>query len=359
MRRNEMTGQERVRRMFARQDQDSLPRMESFWDDTIRNFQAAGHLEDPNVILGSDFQSLCWSETFPYPGQRVQIAEDEETVTVRDAWGQINRYWKARTGTPEHIRFPCMESSDWFDTIKPLMLSNPPSVSIDEASRAMAQGRRLGRWCHFTGLETFEITRHLMGDENAMIAMLEEPDYFRDVSATVTDLVLKDWDHLWEAGVEADGVWVYGDMAFRSGVICGPPLYREMVWPDHKRMADWAHERGLPFNFHTDGDVNAVVEDYIGAGFDCLQPLEAKAGMNVVNLLAEYGDRLAFFGNCDVMIYATRDRDAIEHEIKTKCEAGKKTKGYVYHSDHSIPPSVDWETFQFIVDCVDRYGNYD
>src|ERR1022692_278075 len=124
-------------------------------------------------------------------------------------------------------------------------------------------------------------------------------------------------------------------------------------------MAQWAHDHGWPFVFHTDGDVNAVIEDYIKAGFDCLQPLEAKAGMDVRNLCPDYGDRLAFIGNCDVMIYATNDRDAIEEEIRTKFEAGKATRGYAYHSDHSVPPSVSWETYCFVMDVVDKYGNYD
>ncbi len=353
-----MTGQERVKRMFARQEQDSLPRMESFWEDTLTRFKDEGLWGDPNDLLGSDFRGLCWSSPFPYPGQNITIAEDEETITTRDEWGQVNRSWKHRTGTPEHLRFPCMEKEDWENEVKPRLLANGPSVNLQDAKRSLAIGRRRGQWCHLTGLETFEITRHLLGDELTMIAMLEDPEYLVDVSRTVTDLVLRDFDYLWENCGPADGVWIYGDMAFRSGVICGPPLYRELIWPDHKRMADWAHDHGIPFIFHTDGDVNSVIEDYIKAGFDCLQPLEAKAGMDVRHLCPTYGKDLSFFGNCDVMIYATGDRERIEEEIRSKCEVGKATLGYVYHSDHSIPPSVSLETFEFIVDCVDRYGNY-
>jgi uroporphyrinogen decarboxylase len=345
--------------MFRRDDQDSVPRMESFWGDTLLRWKNEGIELDPNDVLGSDFVGLCWSEPFPYPDQHLTLSEDEDTFTERDRWGQVNRYWKKRDGTPEHISFPCETREKWFDEIKPRMLANPPSVDLAGAHRSLARGRRNGKWCHLTGLDTFEMTRHLLGDELSMMAMIDEPEYFVDVSQTVTDLVLRDFDYLCDNGIESDGVWIYGDMAYRSGLLCGPPLYRELVWPDHKRMADWAHSRGLPFIFHTDGDVNLVVEDYISAGFDCLQPLEAKAGMDVRRLCPQFGDRLAFFGNCDVMIYATGDREAIEEEIRSKVEAGKATRGYVYHSDHSIPPSVDWETFLFVVDCVDRFGNYD
>jgi uroporphyrinogen-III decarboxylase len=59
------------------------------------------------------------------------------------------------------------------------------------------------------------------------------------------------------------------------------------------------------------------------------------------------------------MIMGTNDRRRIEEEIASKLEAGKATKGYIYHSDHSIPPTVDWETYQFVLECVERYGWYD
>lgn len=353
-----MTGRERVQRMLRREDQDSVPRMESYWGDTLERWRREGYHGDPNVELGNDFCGLCWAEPFPFPGQSAVLAEDDDTVTVRDSWGQVNRNWKRRNGTPEHIAFPCETKEQWETDVKPRVLANGPSVDLAGAKHALTVGRRNGQWCHITGLETFEMMRHLLGDELAMMAMVEDPDYFVDVSRTMTDKVLADFQYLMDNGVEPDGVWIYGDMAYRSGVLCGPPLYRELVWPDHQRMAQWAHDRGLPFIFHTDGDVNAVIEDYIAAGFDCLQPLEAKAGMDVQNLVPQYGDRLAFFGNCDVMIYATGDRDAIEEEVRRKVEAGKARKGYAYHSDHSVPPSVDWDTYKFVIDCVDRYGNY-
>jgi hypothetical protein len=34
------------------------------------------------------------------------------------------------------------------------------------------------------------------------------------------------------------------------------------------------------------------------------------------------------------------------------------TRGYLYHSDHSLPPTVSWDTFQFIIELLDRHANY-
>ena len=57
-----MTGCERVNRMFARQDQDRIPRCDTFWPETITRWQREGLLwdhEDALLFLQSDFQPLC------------------------------------------------------------------------------------------------------------------------------------------------------------------------------------------------------------------------------------------------------------------------------------------------------------
>jgi uroporphyrinogen decarboxylase len=138
-----------------------------------------------------------------------------------------------------------------------------------------------------------------------------------------------------------------------------PDMYRELLLPDHQRLVDWAHGQGLKFIYHTDGDVRSLIPTFVDAGFDCIQPMEAKAGLDVRELAPQYGKDLSFFGNIDMTVASTNDREKIEHEIKTKLEAAMPYKGYLFHSDHSVPPSVSWETYQFMLELCDKYGRYD
>lgn len=359
MRANKLTSRERVDRFLRRLPHDSVPRAESLWGETYQRFRDEGMGVDIHEWLGQDFMGLCWADPKPYPLRRLVVAEDDETVTYRDEWDNTVRYWKRRAGTPEHVAFGCDTREQWFDVFKPAMLAAAPFVNPTASLKQAAEGRRRGLWMHLTGLEPFEMTRRQVGDEITLMAMIEDPEWVRDVSATMTDLVIADFNLLEQAGVEFDGVWIYGDMAYKNGPMCSPAHYRELIWPEHKKLADWAHERGKPFIYHTDGDVNSVLDLYLEAGFDALQPLEAKAGMDVRTLAPAYGDRLSLFGNIDVMIMATNDLERIEHEVVSKMRAGMERNGYAYHSDHSVPPSVSWDTYQFIIDLVDRYGNYD
>lgn len=357
-----LTSRERVQRMFARQDHDRIPRYDSYWDETLHRWAAeglrGGH-QGALDLLGADFHSIGVLWPSPFPGQHIVLEQDAEREVIRDHWGAVGRFWRHKSGTPEHLSFDCDSRARWESVYKPAFLESPIQADHDAMRARLAEGRRRDRWCLWHAAESFEVTRKMVGDAVVMIAMAEDPEWVRDMSATYTDTLLREFDAAWSAGLAVDGVFMWGDMAYNRGTFCSPRMYRELIWPDHKRLVDWAHARGLPFIYHTDGDVNRVIGHYIDAGFDCLQPLEAKAHMDVRQLCPQYGDQLAFQGNIDVMVMIEGDPDALDHEIRTKLEAGKATRGYSYHSDHSVPPQVSLETYRHIISRIDRWGRYD
>ncbi len=356
-----LTSQERVNRALTRQDHDHVPRHESFWGETITRWKNEGLSGDAQTVLdmlGSDFHGLCWVWPSIFPGQDILIEEDAQTRVVRDAQGKRVRYWKEKSGTPEHLGFECSSRDVWERTFKPALLDTGLQLDPDAVKRNYRQGRSKKLWCHLTGVESFEETRSLMGDEITLMAMVEDPEWVRDVSRTFTDQTLRNFDAAMATGIQPDGLWIYGDMAYNHATMCSPEMYKELIWPDHKRLADWAHAHNMKFIYHTDGDINGVMDLYVKAGFDCLQPLEAKAGVDIRKLCPKYGRELSFFGNIDVMKMATNDLAAIEEEIKVKFATGMATKGYIYHSDHSVPPQVSWKTYQAIMQMVEKYGRY-
>ncbi|MDR3708094.1 MAG: uroporphyrinogen decarboxylase family protein [Capsulimonadaceae bacterium] len=357
-----LTGRERVSRMFARQDHDRVPRHDTFWSDTILRWQIeglSGGQEAALELLDSDFRPLCWSLPVPFPGMNDILSEDESSQTVRDAFGNISRKWKNKETEPELLRFGCVDRDDWDQTYKPLMVTAGLHVDVKGARNAFAEAHRRGQWSFFSASETFEMTRQMLGEETTLVAMASEPDFIRDVSNIYTDLILRDFEALYEDGIRPDGIWLFGDMAYNYGPMCSPAMYRDLIWPDHVRMAHWAHARNLPVIYHSDGNVSAYLDLYIEAGFDCIHPLENCASLHLQDIGPRYGKSLCLFGNIDVSILGSNDPVRIEQEISSKLAAGKRTRAYAYHSDHSVPASVSWETYKLVIKLLDHYGYYD
>jgi len=190
-----------------------------------------------------------------------------------------------------------------------------------------------------------------------MESMKLEPDLVNDVFTTITDMNIAVCEDLLARGYELDGAWIWGDIAYSRGTFFSPRMYREILWPFHKRLVGFFRARGLPVVYHSDGDLRAVIDLLIEAGVTCLQPLEAKAGMDLLKLKREYGGRLAFMGNIDFEVIA-RGPESAEEEIRLKVGLGKEGGGYIYHSDHSVPPKVSLDEYRRVLDLVRHYGAY-
>jgi uroporphyrinogen decarboxylase len=357
-----LTGQQRVDRMFQRLDHDRVPRHDYYWPETLTRWQTEGLVGDFETALqtlDSDFREVGGSWPVPFYKQEKVVEEDETTRLILDEWGATVRYWKGRSGTPEHVKFGCDTRDAWLNIFKPTLEQLMPAIEPELSLQRYHKGRQNQQWCYLTTMEGFEATRRMMGDEISLIAMAEDPDWVIDFSRTYTDTAIRGLEALLATGIKPDGLWLYGDMAYNHSTVCSPDMYRQLIWPDHKRFADWAHQRGMRLIYHTDGNVNSVIDLYLQAGFDCLQPLEAKAGMDLADVVPLYGDRLAFCGNIDMAVVGQNDPHTLEQEMRRKLTAGKQSRGYIYHSDHSVPPTVSWQTYQRLIDCLNRFGHYE
>jgi len=114
---------------------------------------------------------------------------------------------------------------------------------------------------------------------------------------------------------------------------------------------------GLPVIYHGCGNVKRIFEDYIEVGVDAYNPLEAKAGLDVVELRRQYGHRIGFCGNMDAMTWATGDHDLIKHEALTKLNAAKGG-GFIFQSDHSVPSNVSGPDYEYVVNLIREWGVY-
>ena len=131
-----------------------------------------------------------------------------------------------------------------------------------------------------------------------------------------------------------------------------PAMYRELVMPRH---VDLFKRLGPHFIYHTDGNLKTCLPLLVEAGIRGINPIEIKAGNDFSQTVDSYGARLVLTGGIDVRILETNDRGRIHHEMRTKLELTRGWK-YIYHSDHSIPPTMSLASYRFAMDLVTRYG---
>ena len=101
-------------------------------------------------------------------------------------------------------------------------------------------------------------------------------------------------------------------------------MYKELIQPGHKKTFDFCHSLDLPVIVHSCGYVAPLVPGLIEAGMDCLQAMEVKAGMDLLQLHRDFGDRIAFCGGMDTRNLLTNDLNAMMTELDEKIPVVKK-----------------------------------
>lgn len=378
--RRALTSRERVARCLARKPHDRVPVFDWWWMETeiaylreINDPRIAYEFSSPGVEaahVACRGEGLTLWEYFDmdllqvgWPDQRLRmvdpvvIEESDDWVIQRDGNDATLRWWKHRMGTPEHLGYG-IDSPEKWRAAKESLTPARERIRWAEFLPKYRRARRDERFVCYTSVEIIESVKDSLGHEQMLRAMIKRPEWLHDVFDTYTTFLIDMFELAVAGGLACDGAFIYGDIAYKNGPFMSPRHYREFVQPYHRRLFDAFHARSMPVMFHSDGDIRPILDDLIAAGVDMINPLESRAGMDVRELAPRVGDRVGFCGNIDVTVLATNDREQIRAEIESKMRAAMAHHGYMYHSDHSIPPGVRLDTYRFVLDEVRRIGRY-
>lgn len=352
-----MTSKERIARMYAHQEADRIPIYDSPWVGTIRRWRQEGMPAnvDWRDFFGLDKVEMISVDISPqYPRQ--VLSEDERSYICTSEWGVTMRHFKQEDSTPEFLDYKVTTPETW-EECKARMLAGADRINWDYLKKNYPVWQTEGRWTQALFWFGFDVTHSwMMGMENHMLAMYDEPEMVVDMYNTYLDCSIRQFNAIWDAGYRFDSVFWYDDMGYKGTTLFSNELYRELLKPVHKRAVDWAHERGIVAHLHSCGNIMTRIDDLVDIGIDALNPLEIKAGMEPLSLKEKYGDKLVLHGGINAVLWDKKD--AIIEEIRRCVPALKENGGYIFSSDHSIPNTVSLENMRTIVDEVKRIGSY-
>ena len=359
-----MNSRERVAALLSHQIPDQMGLFEHFWPETTEKFwPAQGFPAGADTSYCFDYDCVyCTAgvSSEPFLKREEVIEEDDRRRLVRDGRGATLRYWKEKSGTPEHVAFEVTSPEKWKIYREPLLETDRNRLGDMPAWRAQFEAARAKGKAALTGtLAFFEVMRAMLGDQVFLPALLTDPDWIRDICEVYLDFFRRHFGLLYSEVGPPDVIIVYEDFGFRNGLFASPDLLREAVMPFEKELVGFFKDHGVAVILHSCGDIRRGVPLFIDAGFDCLQPMEAKAGCDVVELAKTYGDRLAYMGNIDVRALETNDMATVRQEIEAKVYALKKLRvPYFFHSDHSIPPTVHMNTYRGALEIFESMRDY-
>lgn len=348
-----MTHKERVLNAFERKPVDRLAYTDSLWNETRDKYVLQGKMlkdEDFPTHFDASIRTAGWMNNVANIDiQPRTVEETEETIVKINGNGAKLRYWKNKTGTPEHIDYAVKDRRTWEENAKPFLKKfDRRRIDFDVYKTSREKALIENRAFSWSGLAPFEQIQRLCGHEYMLMGMALDPEWVKDMVMTYAGLTVMHLDELFSETGVPDFCWFYEDMGFKEKPFISPEMYEAIMLPGHKRLFDFAHSKGCKVMVHSCGYVEPLIPGLIKAGMDCLQAMEVKAGMDMPRLAKMFGERISFCGGVDIRVIASNDLRKIEDEINRSVMPLLRQKaGYILHSDHSIPPEVEHETLRY------------
>jgi uroporphyrinogen decarboxylase len=352
-----MIPRDRVKTALQHHEADRIPIHDSPWGATVDRWRTEGL---PSGIPPSDYFGFeltgFGADTSPQFLTEV-LSEDAEYIVERNSYGGIRKNHRDLSTTPMVIDYSCKSREDW-EKIKPRLKPSDYRVDWVSGLQSFNRERSRGRFLTYNATVGYDKIQKYVATERLLRAVIQEPDWVVDMYRTDTELVTEMCERMIRGGFKFDGAFIYCDLGYRGGLFFSPKHYEEQLHPVFKELCKYFHSKEMPVILHCCGKVKDLIPYFIEEDIDCLQPLEVKSGMDLIELKEKYGGKMCFMGGIDVRLMALDDPKPIEEEIREKITVAKEGGGYIYHSDHSVPKNVSFKQYKHVIELVKKYGSY-
>lgn len=191
-----------------------------------------------------------------------------------------------------------------------------------------------------------------MGTEAFSIALYEDVGLIEALLERYTDFAVRAVREGLSRGF--DVVWTADDLAYKTGPLMSPDMFRRIVLPHVRKVADAIN---APWVFHSDGDLTALMPDLLDLGITALNPIEPEA-MDIREVKRRWGNRVCLVGNVSVHLLASGTPDDVRAEVRRLIAEVAPGGGYVLASGNSLASYVKPENVRAMTAALSEFGAY-
>jgi len=339
----ELTSVERIMRVLRREEPDRVPHFEWLVDRKVREALRPGCKTYTEFAVRMGHDAVLADPNF----RKEQVSPKR----WRSEWGYVVEYTAEEHGV--EVEFPIATMADLERYTPPAPHAPGRYTSIEETIGEYGDEKAV--IVHLN--DVFSIPRYLMGMENLLVAIIVEPELVRALVAMSVDINLEMAKEVAARGARI--VYTGDDYAGNRGPLMSPKHFRDLFYPGLQRVIQGFKDLGLLVIKHTDGNLWPILDMIVDSGIDCLDPIDPQAGMDLAEVKAKYGHRVALKGNVDcahTMTFGT-PKD-VAAETKAALRKGAPGGGFILSSSNSIHSSVKPENYLAMLQTLEKYGRY-
>jgi hypothetical protein len=192
-------------------------------------------------------------------------------------------------------------------------------------------------WC-------FDRISASMGLEHLAMACYDDPDFIREAMQWVESRNQRGIEQV-VSKVKPDFVLYNGDCAYKNGPMINPEMLRDFCLEPTRRTVEMIHDLDIPFAFHTDGQLDAIVPMLVELGICAVHGCEKQAN-DLGHLVNTFGDQIALCGNMDVVFLKEASVAEVEAETAEMLRIGNAKKRFIAGCNTSPQDYIPHENYR-------------
>ena len=351
-----MTSKERVMAALEGRQPDRMPIFDGFWGEfrtkwaEEKGFGPEASIDD---YYGVDIR-ICVPDETPYPSRNAVVKQDGRETIFRDGYGRLLRSVQGAYFR-ETLEAPIRTPAD---------LDRNPFEPVDADTRydgfmKLVEREREKRCCFCKVGGPYLRTTFIRGETEYLMDIAGDPVFAKEQADRVGDLLAGiGVEALRRSGLQDTGIWIYDDIAYNHNPMCSPESFERVFLPAYRRMVRAFRDAGArKVIMHSDGNIGPLLDMLLDAGIDGINPVEPKAGLDVVALRERYGNRLSLLGGmCNAHVLPNGTFEEIREETRRILDLGRD--GGVVIGTHSIADDVPVANYDCFHETVILEGRY-
>jgi len=323
------------------------------------------HVHALQEIIAGNYRADLMGDNLPpsfvtppvVPVFEIKVIEEDERHRIETTYGgatvKVCKEFPWRM--PKYLDYPVKDRATWNEYKKRLDPNTPERWPSDwNAFVKKTNSEDAPTMLHLSGF--FGMLREWMGLETLLYTFYDDPELIEDMmdqllylDMEVAKRALKD--------LRIEFVRLWEDMAYKSGSLISPDMFKKFMIPRYKKITDFLHSQGIDIiHLDSDGNINELIPIWLEeCGVNFPWPLEVAAGMDAVALRKKYGKDIILAGNIDKRVFA-KGKDAIRDEIMSKVPFLIETGGYFPGLDHGTPPDISLENYRYFINLLREIG---
>jgi uroporphyrinogen-III decarboxylase len=207
----------------------------------------------------------------------------------------------------------------------------------------------------FMGTGIFEQCHYLMGFEDTLSNLLEEPEYMKELIAVISEFRFN-YLKLLVDNLKPDVILSHDDWGSKRSMFMSPATWREIIKPFYFKMYKYAHDHGVLIMHHADSFLEQIVEDMVEMGIDIWQG--ALPQNNLQKLQKQLAGRMIIMGGIDAAIvdWPGTSEEVIRAEVRRACVDYGPGGGFIPSLTYGLPGSIFPNVDPIITDEIARYN---